>query len=134
MLIGHAAAANAGPAIVISFAIGLQRPVELVSSLEICALLYILMSWVLTGIVPYDQLNVADPNAVGVNRIGLKWLSTHNQARSDAWTDFRYLGAVAQPVSHLLLDGQGWPVASRCLTDSRALSHAVGLYEGPLTP
>jgi APA family basic amino acid/polyamine antiporter len=30
---------------------------------------------ILTGIVPYDQLNVADPIAVGINAIGLKWLA-----------------------------------------------------------
>jgi APA family basic amino acid/polyamine antiporter len=30
---------------------------------------------ILTGIVPYDQLNVADPIAVGINSIGLKWLA-----------------------------------------------------------
>ncbi|SFU24003.1 amino acid permease [Paraburkholderia aspalathi] len=45
-------------------------PVGLFSSLGICALLY-----VLTGIVPYDRLNVADPIAVGVDSIGLTWLS-----------------------------------------------------------
>jgi basic amino acid/polyamine antiporter, APA family len=30
---------------------------------------------VLTGIVPYDKLNVADPIAVGVDAIGMRWLS-----------------------------------------------------------
>jgi amino acid transporter len=31
--------------------------------------------YVFTGIVPYDKLNVADPIAVGVDAIGLKWLA-----------------------------------------------------------
>jgi Amino acid permease len=35
----------------------------------------VLVSYVLTGIVPYDQLNVSDPIAVGVDTIGMSWLS-----------------------------------------------------------
>lgn len=34
-----------------------------------------LVSFVITGIMPYDKLNVADPIAVGVDAIGLRWLS-----------------------------------------------------------
>jgi hypothetical protein len=30
---------------------------------------------VLTGIIPYDKLDVPDPIAVGVNAIGIKWLA-----------------------------------------------------------
>jgi APA family basic amino acid/polyamine antiporter len=52
-----------------------DMPIGLLGSLAICTLLYVLVSYVLTGIVPYDQLNVADPIAVGVDAIGMKWLS-----------------------------------------------------------
>jgi len=35
----------------------------------------VLVSVVITGIMPYDKLNVPDPIAVGVDAIGLTWLS-----------------------------------------------------------
>jgi APA family basic amino acid/polyamine antiporter len=52
-----------------------DMPLGLLGSLAICTLLYVLVSYVLTGIVPYDKLNVADPIAVGVDAIGMRWLS-----------------------------------------------------------
>jgi basic amino acid/polyamine antiporter, APA family len=50
-------------------------PIGLLGSLLICTVLYVLVSYVLTGIVPFDQLSVADPIAVGVDAIGMPWLS-----------------------------------------------------------
>ena len=50
-------------------------PIGILGSLAVCTVLYIAVGFVLTGIVPYDQLNVADPIAVGVNAIGLTWLA-----------------------------------------------------------
>jgi basic amino acid/polyamine antiporter, APA family len=52
-----------------------DMPIGILGSLAICTLLYVLVSFVLTGIVPYDKLNVPDPIAVGVDAIGLAWLS-----------------------------------------------------------
>jgi APA family basic amino acid/polyamine antiporter len=51
-------------------------PVGILSSLGISTVLYILMAIVLTGMVSYTRLNVADPVAVGVNSMGDKmfWL------------------------------------------------------------
>jgi APA family basic amino acid/polyamine antiporter len=50
-------------------------PIGILGSLAVCTVLYIAVGFVLTGIVPYDRLNVADPIAVGVNAIGLTWLA-----------------------------------------------------------
>jgi APA family basic amino acid/polyamine antiporter len=50
-------------------------PIGILGSLVICTVLYLAVGLVLTAIVPYDQLNVADPIAVGINAIGLKWLA-----------------------------------------------------------
>src|SRR5207249_83253 len=50
-------------------------PIGILSSLAICTVLYIAVAIVLLGIVPYRQLNVADPLAVGIDATGLKWLS-----------------------------------------------------------
>jgi APA family basic amino acid/polyamine antiporter len=52
-----------------------DMPVGIIGSLLICTILYILVSFVLTGIVNYKQLDVPDPIAVGIDAIGLKWLS-----------------------------------------------------------
>jgi APA family basic amino acid/polyamine antiporter len=52
-----------------------DMPIGILGSLVICTVLYILVSLVLTGVVPYSSLNVPDPIAVGVSAIGLPWLS-----------------------------------------------------------
>jgi basic amino acid/polyamine antiporter, APA family len=44
-------------------------PIGILSSLVVCTLLYVLISLVLTGVVPYRQLGVGDPVAVGIDRI-----------------------------------------------------------------
>lgn len=50
-------------------------PIGILGSLVVCTVLYMFVAAVLTGIVPYETLNVPDPIAVGVNSIGLGWLS-----------------------------------------------------------
>jgi len=52
-----------------------DMPIGILGSLVICTVLYIAVSAVLTGIVPYGQLNVADPIAKAVDVIGLTWFS-----------------------------------------------------------
>jgi len=52
-----------------------DMPKGILASLAICTVLYILVSFVLTGIVEYKRLDVPDPIAVGVDAIGLSWLS-----------------------------------------------------------
>jgi APA family basic amino acid/polyamine antiporter len=44
-------------------------------SLVICTVLYIAVAGVLTGLVPYAELNVPDPIAKGVDVIGVTWFS-----------------------------------------------------------
>jgi basic amino acid/polyamine antiporter, APA family len=53
-----------------------DMPIGILGSLGVSTILYILMAIVLTGIVSYTQLNVADPVAVGVNAMGdsMFWL------------------------------------------------------------
>jgi APA family basic amino acid/polyamine antiporter len=52
-----------------------DMPIGILGSLVVCTVLYIAVGIVLTGIVPYDKLNVSDPIAVGINAIGLTWLA-----------------------------------------------------------
>jgi APA family basic amino acid/polyamine antiporter len=50
-------------------------PLGIIGSLVICTVIYMLVSVVLIGIVPYTTLNVPDPMAVGVDAIGMGWLA-----------------------------------------------------------
>ena len=50
-------------------------PIGILGSLVVCTILYICVSLVLTGIVPYSLLNVPDPMAKAVDVVGLPWLS-----------------------------------------------------------
>jgi len=52
-----------------------DMPIGILGSLAICAVLYIAVGFVLTGIVPFDKLNVPDPIAVGIDAAGISWLS-----------------------------------------------------------
>ncbi len=52
-----------------------DMPVGILGSLVICTVLYVAVAAVLTGLVRYDQLNVSDPIARGVDVIGLNWFS-----------------------------------------------------------
>ena len=50
-----------------------DMPMGILGSLVICTVLYILVSGLLTGIVNYTDLNVADPVAVGIDATGIAW-------------------------------------------------------------
>ena len=52
-----------------------DMPIGILGSLVICTILYILVSGLLTGIVPYTSLNVSDPVAVGIDATGVNWAS-----------------------------------------------------------
>jgi basic amino acid/polyamine antiporter, APA family len=52
-----------------------DMPIGILGSLAVCTVLYVVVGFVLTGIVAYDKLNVPDPIAVGIDAIGLKWLA-----------------------------------------------------------
>ncbi len=51
-------------------------PIGLLASLTFCTIVYIIVSGLLTGIVPYAQLNVPSPVAFGLSQIGYTWSST----------------------------------------------------------
>ncbi|MGI8510133.1 MAG: amino acid permease, partial [Gemmatimonadaceae bacterium] len=52
-----------------------DMPIGILGSLVICTVLFVAVAVVLTGIVHYSKLNVADPLAVGIDATGLYWLS-----------------------------------------------------------
>jgi APA family basic amino acid/polyamine antiporter len=49
-------------------------PRGMIYSLLICTVLYILISFVLTGMVPFTELRVTDPLAFVFDRLGQKWI------------------------------------------------------------
>src|SRR5690606_20474224 len=49
-------------------------PRGMIYSLVICTVLYILISFVLTGMVPFTELRVTDPLAFVFDRVGQKWI------------------------------------------------------------
>ncbi len=51
-----------------------DMPIGIIGSLLICTVLYILVSGIATGVVPYTQLDVPDPIAVAADRAGLTWM------------------------------------------------------------
>ena len=50
-----------------------DMPIGILGSLVICTILYIIVSGLLTGMVPYSALNVAAPVAVGIDATGVRW-------------------------------------------------------------
>jgi len=73
-------------------------PIGIIGSLGICTILYIAVCVVLTGIVPYHQLNSAAPIAVAVQSINMKWLGI-----------IVNLGAIAGLTSVMLVSLMGQP-------------------------
>jgi APA family basic amino acid/polyamine antiporter len=52
-----------------------DMPIGILGSLVICTVLYILVATVLTGVVHYSRLKVADPIAVVIDAMGIPWLA-----------------------------------------------------------
>src|SRR5438552_5674411 len=50
-----------------------DMPIGILGSLAVCTLLYVVVSAVLVGMVPYRELNIAAPMAYAMERIGAPW-------------------------------------------------------------
>ena len=53
-----------------------DMPIGILGSLLICMVLYVVVGFILTAIVPFDRLNVPDPIAVGIDAAGVGWLAS----------------------------------------------------------
>jgi basic amino acid/polyamine antiporter, APA family len=76
-------------------------PIGILVSLGVCTVLYILMALVMTGVVPYTQLGVPDPVAVGIDRI--VELRGWGPATRAIFTTLVKLGALAGLTSVILV-------------------------------
>ncbi len=52
-----------------------DMPIGIIGSLGVCALLYVAVSLVLTGIAPYTELNVANPVSYAIQLVGQNWIA-----------------------------------------------------------
>jgi basic amino acid/polyamine antiporter, APA family len=52
-----------------------DMPIGIIGSLVICTILYIIVSAIATGVVPYRDLNVPEPIAVAADRAGMGWMA-----------------------------------------------------------
>lgn len=53
-----------------------DMPIAIIGSLLICTVLYILVSAIATGVVPYAQLDVPDPIAVAADHADMTWMGS----------------------------------------------------------
>jgi APA family basic amino acid/polyamine antiporter len=51
-----------------------DMPIGILASLAICTVVYVALALVLTGVVHYSKLGVADPLNVGIAATGIRWL------------------------------------------------------------
>ncbi len=72
-----------------------DMPIGILGSLVICTILYILVALVLTGVVPYTQLDVPDPIAVAIDAIGHRLARQAGQARRHRRPHVGHPGAAA---------------------------------------
>lgn len=52
-----------------------DMPIGIIGSLLVCTVLYIVVSAIATGVVPYRLLDVPDPIALAADRAGLQWMA-----------------------------------------------------------
>lgn len=101
-----------------------DMPVGIIGSLIVATILYIALAAIMTGIVPYTELGVADPVALVLNRLEMPWASM-----------IVSLGAIAGITSVLLVLLLGQPrilfVMSRDGLLPQALSRIHPRYRTP---
>jgi APA family basic amino acid/polyamine antiporter len=91
-----------------------DMPIGILGSLVLCTVLYVAVGFVLTGIVPYDRLNVPDPIAVGIDAAGVGWLGPAIK-----------IGIVFGLTSVILVSLLGQPRVFRAMAYDGLLPHAA---------
>ena len=82
-----------------------DMPIGILGSLVICTVLYVVVSLVLTGIVPFDKLNVPDPIAVGDRCRRRRLAVAVDQARHRLRPDLGHPGDAAGATADFPGDG-----------------------------
>ncbi len=81
-------------------------PIGMLGSLIICTILYMIMSYVLTGIANYQTLNVAHPVSQAVEALpGTRWLTQYVNIGAVVGLGLGGAGAAVGAIAHLLCHG-----------------------------
>ena len=104
-------------------------PIGILGSLIICTVLYMLMSWVVTGIAPlHDAERRPSRVAGGGSDAGDRVAGAVRQCRRDCRPRLGGAGAAARPVAHLLCDGEGRNDPAAVQRHPSALPHALARH------
>ena len=102
-----------------------DMPIGILGSLVICTILYVLVAAVVTGLVPYTELNVPDPIAKAVDVIGMTWFSVLIKIGALAGLNDRHPGPALRAEPRLLHHRQGRPSAKNVLGGASNARHAL---------
>ena len=87
-------------------------PIGILGGLAICTLIYVIVGVVLTGMVPYKELAVADPLARALQLAGLQRGRLDRRARRGGVDVGGAAGVPVRAAAHLLRDGARRPAAA----------------------
>ncbi len=93
-----------------------DMPIGIIGSLVVCTILYIIVSLVLTGLVPFTALNVGNPIVVGIRQTGHTWgalLVEFGAVCGLGTTMLVMLFGQSRVFFSMSRDGLIWPWASR---------------------
>ena len=107
-----------------------DMPIGILGSLGISTVLYILVAIVLTGIVSYTTLNVADPVAVGVDAMGKGDVLAETYCQDCCYCriKFCYSCYASGSAKDLLLNVKRWLVASCIFKGSSKVQNSLYKY------
>ncbi|MGR5911964.1 amino acid permease [Bacillus cereus] len=88
-------------------------PIGLLVSLFICTVLYVGVSFVLTGMVPFTELNVADPVAYALRTVGEDRIARVVIGGSDSRANNSSVSSYVCICSCILLDESRWIVTKK---------------------
>ena len=99
-------------------------PIGILASLAICTAIYVTVAVVLTGIVPWQQLNTAEPLSVAMRVVDLHWAAGIVAFGSVHCAHGRAAGISVGPAAHSVLDVAGRAAAARLREGAPAVQDA----------
>ena len=95
-------------------------PIGILGGLAVCTLIYVVIGGVITGMVPYTELGVADPLARALELIGYNRVGADRRVRRGDLDVGGAAGVPVRPAAHLHVDGarrtaarSGWRASIR---------------------
>lgn len=104
-----------------------NMPIGIILSLGICALLYIVVAVILTGMISYKELNHPAPVAMALNHAGFRWGSALVSAGAVAGITSVLYSNAHGPTEDIFLHGSGWSPVVLDFRGSSPLPHSLYL-------